>query len=153
VMVEPERVPLFDKAKWGMTHEQELAVAEAVLEVAEKDILRTRRDAIGGVHEAEGPWFVHERDPRGPQRPLPAVREIESVPQLVGRSPKAHALDPGGRIGIARRRVLDERVFEDGRPLSLVWADVVEHDSAETGSHLVERGEEYPCRPLSLRRE
>ena len=75
------------------------------------------------------------------------------MPHLVGRGPEAHPLDPGGRIRIARRRVLDERGLEYGGPLSLVGADVVKHDPPQARSHLVQSGEEHPRRPLRFWRE
>ena len=72
---------------------------------------------------------------------------------LVHRRPEPHAVDPRRRVGVARRRLRDERVDEQRGALPVVRTDVVEHDPAQARPGLVERGVEDPHRPLRRVRE
>ena len=133
-----------------MPHEEQLLVAETVLEVREERNLPAR-DAERVVHETPRQGLVRQRDPRiakPDQRLLPGVRQIEGVSHFVASCPELHAADPRRRSWVAGRGIGDKRIVEDRRPLAVVGSDVVKHNPAQAGSHFMTGREKDPHRPL-----
>ena len=149
MVIKPVGVAHLHKAGRRVAHKQQLPIAEAVLEVGEKGSLPAS-DVVGIVHKAACLRLVGQWNPTTAQRLLPRMCQVESVPHFVAGGPEDHAPHPRLGIGITGRRILDERIVEDGRPLAMVGPDIVEHDAAQAGSHLVQGSEEHPHSPLRL---
>src|SRR5688500_13392641 len=98
MVIKPFRITHLNEPRWGMTQEQQLRVAEAVLEVREEGRWAAG-NSEGVVHEAAGLRLIRQRNPRAMplvrQRFLPGMRQVESVPHFVTGSPEDHSLHPG----------------------------------------------------------
>ncbi len=74
--------------------------------------------------------------------------QIKGMAHFVDCCPEHHTPTPCRRIGVTRRGILNKAVGKDRRPLSVVWPDIIKHDTAEAAPAIMPTGKEHPHGPF-----